>query len=148
MIGFNNRAADRLIEAFLKTIDKCRELCKKVLRTHNRRHTSSKRRLDELSPHKEHLKQLHARFQEGELDIRLIKNLDERVIKNVIAQDAVSNFLLEDQFRLLPARMADIRAQDYKHEVTVRFLEPTEFEIIASDAKAWKKFIAELNGPT
>ena len=44
--------------------------------------------------------------------------------------------------------MDDIRAQDSKHEVIVRFLEPTEFEIIASDAKAWKQFIAELNGPT
>ena len=70
------------------------------------------------------------------------------MIKNVIAQVEISNFLLEDQFWLLPARMADIRAQASKHEVMVRFLEPTEFEIIASDAKAWKQFIAELNGPT
>ena len=43
--------------------------------------------------------------------------------------------------------MADIRAQDSKHEVMIRFLEPIEFEIIASDAKAWKQFIAELTGP-
>ena len=70
------------------------------------------------------------------------------MIKNVISQAAVSNFLLEDHIWLLPARMDDIRAQDSKHEVTIRFLEPTEFEIIASDAKAWKQFIAELNGPT
>ena len=78
----------------------------------------------------------------------MIKNLDERVIKNVIAQTAVSNCVLEDQFRLLPTRMADIRAQDSKHEVMVRFLEPVELEIIASNAMTWKKFIAELNGPT
>ena len=78
----------------------------------------------------------------------MIKKLDERVIKNVIAQDAVSKFLLEDQFQLLPARVVDIRAQASKHEVTVRFLEPTLFEIIASDAKVWKQFIANLNGPT
>ena len=70
------------------------------------------------------------------------------MIKNVIAQDEISNFILEDQFRLLPARMDDIRAQASKHEVTVIFLEPTEFEIIASDAKAWKQFIAELIGTT
>ena len=43
--------------------------------------------------------------------------------------------------------MADIRAHASKHEVTVIFLEPAEFEIIAFDAKAWKQFIAELNGP-
>ena len=69
------------------------------------------------------------------------------MLKNVIAQAALSNFLLEDQLRLLPTRMADIRAQISKHEVTVRFLEPVEFEIIASDAKAWKQFIGDLNGP-
>ena len=103
--------------------------------------------MDELSPHEEHLQQLHARFQEDELSIPLITNLDERVIKNVIAQATVSNFLLDDQFRLLPARMADIRAHASKHEVTVRFLELAEFEIIVSDAKAWKQFIDELTGP-
>ena len=70
------------------------------------------------------------------------------MIKNVIAQAAVSNFLLEDHLWLLLARMDDIRAQASKYEVTVRFLEPAEFDIIASDAKAWKKFIAELNGTT
>ena len=81
-----------------------------MLKTHNRCQTSSKKRKDELPPHEEHLQQLHARFQEEEHGIQLIKNLDERVIKNVIAQAVVSNCLLEDQFRLLPARMADIRA--------------------------------------
>jgi len=54
--------------------------------------------LDELPPQEEHLQQLHARFQEEEHGIQLIKNLDERVIKNVIAQVEISNFLLEDQF--------------------------------------------------
>ena len=96
LIDFNNRAAEKLIEAVQKTIDKCKEFSKKVLTTHNRCHTSSKRRLDNLLTHKEHLKQLHARFQEDELGIQLIKNLDERVIKNVIAQVAVNNCLLED----------------------------------------------------
>ena len=68
----------------------------------------------------------------------MIKNLDERVIKNVIAQAVVTDCLLEDKFRLLLARMVDIKDQDYKHEVMVRFLELVKFEIIALDAKAWK----------
>ena len=59
----------------------------------------------------------------------------------------MSNCLLEDQLRLLPTRMAGIRAHISKHEVTVIFLELAEFEIIASDAKAWKQSIADLNGP-
>ena len=69
------------------------------------------------------------------------------MLKNLIDQVTVNNFLLEDQLLLLPTRMADIRAQISKHEVTLIFLEPSEFEIIASDAKAWKQFIADLNGP-
>ena len=65
------------------------------------------------------------------------------MIKNVISEVEISNFLLEDQFWLLPASMADIRAQASKHEVMIRFLKPAGFEIIASDAKAWKQFIAK-----
>ena len=125
-----------MIEEFHKTIDKCREFSKKVLTTYNRCQKSSKRRLEKIPPREEHFQQLHAIFQEEEHGIQLMKNLDERVIKNVISQATVSKFLLEDQFQLLPARMANIRAQDSKHEVMVIFLEPTKFEIIASDAKA------------
>ena len=64
-----------------------------------------------------------------------------KVIKSVIPQAAVSNFILEDQIRVIPARMADIKTQASKHEVTIWFLEPTEFEIIVSDVVAWKQFI-------
>ena len=91
LIGFSHRAAKKLVEAVYKTIEKCMDFCNKVLTTHNRCQTSSKKRLDELPPHDEHLKQLHARLQKHELGIQLIKNIDERVIKNVIAQATVSN---------------------------------------------------------
>ena len=147
LIGFSNRDAEKLIEAIQKTVDKCREFSKKVLATYNRFLMSSERRLDDLPPHEEYLQHLHTRFQGDKLNIQSIKKLDERVLENVIAQAIVTNYLLEDQFQLLPARMADIKAHSSKHEVTVRFLEPAEFEIISSDAKAWKKFIANLNGP-
>ena len=69
-----------------------------MLTTYNRCQTSSKKRLDKLPPHEEHLQQLHARFQEEEHGIKLIKNLDERVIKNVIAEVEISNIILEGQF--------------------------------------------------
>ena len=119
-----------------------------MLATHNRCQTSPKKRLDELLEHEEHLKQLHARWQEDELGIQLIKILDERVLKNVIAQVEVSNHLLEDQLQFLLARMDNIKAQVSKHEVTIRFLEPSEFETIVTDANTWKQFINEVVGPT
>ena len=62
LIGFNNRAVEKLIEAVQKTIDKCREFSKKVLTTYNIWQTSYKKRMDKLPPHEEHLHQLHARF--------------------------------------------------------------------------------------
>ena len=70
------------------------------------------------------------------------------MLKSVIAQAAVSNCLLEDQIRMLPARMENIKAQAAKHEVTVIFLEPSDFEKIVTDDMAWKQFIDELAGST
>ena len=119
-----------------------------MLTTYNRYQTYAKNRLDELLEHEEYLKQLQARWQEDELGIQLIKSLDERVLKNVISQATVSNHLLEDQIRLIPSRMANIKAQVSKHEVTIRFLEPSKFETIVTDAKTWKQFINEVDGST
>ena len=97
LIGFGNTAAEELITTAQRTKGVCIKFCRKVLTTHNRCQTSSKNRLDELPEHEDHLKQLHARWEEDELGIQLIKSLDERVLKNVIVQAAVRNHLLEDQ---------------------------------------------------
>ena len=68
------------------------------------------------------MKQLQSRWQEDELGIQLIKSLDERVLKNVIAQETVRKYVLEYQLRLIPARMANMKSQLAKHEVTIKFL--------------------------
>ena len=94
------------------------------------------------------MKYLHDRLQEDELHIQLVKGLNEKVIKCLVAQAAVSNCLLEDRLQVTPPKVADIKTQLSKHEVTVRFLEPSNFETIASDAVAWKQFRNELTGPT
>ena len=41
LIGFSNKAVEKLIEAVKKTKDQCMEFCKKVLTTYNRCQTSS-----------------------------------------------------------------------------------------------------------
>ena len=94
------------------------------------------------------MKHLHDRLQEDELSIQLIKGLNEKVIKSMVAQYVVSNCILEDRLRVTPPRVADIKTQLSKHEVTVRLLEPTYFVIINSDVMAWKQFFNELIGPT
>ena len=77
-----------------------------------------------------------------------MKKLNEEVLKIEIAHAAVSNHLLEEQLRLIPARVVGIKAQVAKHEITIRFLEPSGFENIAADANAWKKFINEQAEPS
>ena len=45
-------------------------------------------------------------------------------------------------------RMDNIKAQVAKHEVVVRFLEPSEFKTIVADANTWEQFINEVAKPT
>ena len=93
-MNFNRKAAETLIFAVEKTMEKCMEFYKKVLTTHNRCLTSSMKRLQEFPDQEEHLKCLHDRLQEDELHIHLVKGMNEKVVKGLVAQAAVSNFLL------------------------------------------------------
>ena len=77
-----------------------------------------------------------------------MKKLDEEVLKTEIAHLAVSCHLLEDQLRLIPTRVAGIKAQDAKHEITIIFLKPFGFENIAADANVWRKFMNEQVEPS
>ena len=61
LIGFGNKAAEEQIMATQITKGVCIEFCRKVLTTYNRCQTSSKKRINKLPEHEEHLKQLHAR---------------------------------------------------------------------------------------
>ena len=66
----------------------------------------------------------------------------------MVAQDAVSNFLLEDQLRVTPPKEAEIKSQLAIHEVTVRLLEPMDFKTIVAEAVEWKEFIGGSVGPS
>ena len=67
------------------------------------------------------MKYLHDRMQEDEIHIQLVKGLSEKVVKGLVAQATVSNFLLEDQLRVTPLRVAEIKSQFSKHKFTTRF---------------------------
>ena len=66
----------------------------------------------------------------------------------MVAQAAISNCLLEDQLRVTPQKVAEIKSQLVVHEVSVRILEPIYFRNIVEDAAAWKQFVDGLAGPT
>ena len=94
------------------------------------------------------LEMLQRRYQEHGQRIQHIKSLDEKTPRNEVAHSAISVQLLEDQLRLSLARIEVIRNQADKFEINIRFLEPSEFESIASEASAWKKFLNSQVGPS
>ena len=69
-------------------------------------------------------------------------------MKDEVAHSAVSVQLLEDQLCLSSARIEVIKNQAAKFEINIRFLDPSEFKNIASEAIAWKKFLNNQAGPS
>ena len=60
----------------------------------------------------------------------------------------MSIHLLEDQLRLIPSWIEDVKAQAAQHEITIIFLEPSGFENIAAEANVWRKFMNEQARPS
>ena len=77
-----------------------------------------------------------------------MEKLDEEVLKTKIARVTVSSHLLEDQIHLISERVAGVKAQAAKHEITIRFLEPSSFENIATEENVWINFMNEQAGPS
>ena len=74
--------------------------------------------------------------------------MDEWILKNEVAHAAMGIHLLEDQMRLIPARIEGVNTQAAKYEINIRFLEPSGFESIVENANAWKKLTNEQAGPS
>ena len=97
VIEFASKAAEELVKTIRRTKSACAELCRKFLLTYNRCQAYAKRKLEQLPDHEMFLKRLQERWQEDEQAIQLVMGLDEKVLKTEIAQEVVSNHLLEDQ---------------------------------------------------
>ena len=69
-------------------------------------------------------------------------------MRNELDHSVLSVQLLEDQLRLSIAIIEVIRNHAAKFEINIRFLEPSEFESIASKASTWKKFLNSQAGPS
>ena len=137
---------------FKKTVKKRKGLCaeyyRRMLVTYNRCQVSTDKRLGAIPEHELFIEQIQKRYQEDEQEIQQVKDLDEQILKNAVAHAAVSIHLLEDQLRLSPARIEVVKNQAAKYEINIHFLEPSNFEGIAAEAQAWKKFINDQAGPS
>ena len=119
-----------------------------MLVTYNRCQVAADKRLDVIPEHELFIEHLQNRYQEDEQDIQQVKDVDEQILKNAVAHAAVSIHLLEDQLRMSPERIEVVKNQVAKYEINIRFLEPSDFEGIAAEAQAWKKFINDQGGPS
>ena len=87
-------------------------------------------------------------MNEDEQSIQKIEGISEEVVKTWIAQASVSNYLLEDLYRLTPPKVKEVDSQLVLHEVTVRLLEPVDYRTIAEEENAWGEYISRPAGPT
>ena len=131
-----------------KTRGACTEYCKRVLVTYNKCQVAAEQRLEALPEHELLIEILQSRYQEDEKKIQQVKDLDEQILKDVVAHAAVSIHLLEDQLHLSPTGIEVVKNQAAKYEINIRFLEPLEFESIAAEAQVWKKFFNDQAGPS
>ena len=109
---------------------------------------ATEQRLDAFLENELFTGMLQSRYQEDEQRIQQVKFLDEQILKDEVAHLAVSVQLLEDQLRLSSVIIEVIKNQAAKFEINIHFLEPSEFESIASKAQAWKKFLNNQVGPS
>ena len=63
------------------------------------------------------------------------------MVKSLVAQEAVSNCLLEYQLRVTPPKVAGIQSQLAIHEMAVRLLDLMDYKTITVEATTWKYFI-------
>jgi len=100
-----------IAEEFKKTVKKTKGLCveyyRRVLVTNNRCQVSIEKRLDAIPEHELFIEHLQNKYQEDEQEIQQVKDLDEQILKKVVAHVAVSIHVLEEQqlrIRLLSMR--------------------------------------------
>ena len=126
----------------------CIEFFKRLLITYNRCQVEAEQKMDACTDHNLFVEILQKRYQEEEGKIHHIKSLDNQILRNEVDHFAISVQLLKDQLRLSAARIEAIKNQAAKFEINIHFLEPSEFEGIASEALAWKKFLNAQVGPS
>ena len=139
-------------EEFKKIVNEmkgaCTEFCRRLLITYNWCQVAVEQRIVTFPYHDLFIEMLQNRYQEDEQRIQQVKVLDEQILKDEVAHSAVSVQLLEDQLRLSSARIEVIKNQAAKFEINIRFLEPSKFKNIASEALAWKRFLNNQAGPS
>ena len=94
------------------------------------------------------MKNIQDRLHEDEQSIQKIEDISKEVVKILIAQAVVNNYLLEDLLRLTPPKVTKVESQLCVHEITVRMLESVDYRTIIEQDNARGEFIERPAGPT
>ena len=148
LLEFAINIAEEFKKAIKKTRGDCTEYCRRLLITCNQFQVTAEQRLYSFQENQPFIEILQNRYQEDEQRIQQVKVLDAQILKDEVAHLVVSVQLLEDQIRLSSTRIEVIKNQAAKFEININFLELSEFESIASEAQAWKKFLNNQAGPS
>ena len=88
------------VEEFKKTVRKtrgaCTEYCRRVLVTYNRCQFAVEQSVEALTEHELLIEMLQIRYREDEQKLQQVKDLDEQILKDVIAHATVNIHFLED----------------------------------------------------
>ena len=148
LLEFGINTAEEFKKAVRKTRGACTEYCRRVLVTYIRCQFAVEQILEALPEHEPLTEMLQSMYEEDDQKIQQVKDLDEQILKDVVAHVAVIIHLLEDELCLSLARIKVVKNQASKYEININFLEPSEFESIAVEAQAWKKFLNDQAGPS
>ena len=91
---------------------------------------------------------LQDRVYEDEQYIQKMEVISEEDVKTCLAQGSIRNHLMEDLYRLTPAKVTCVESQLAIHEVTVMLLEPLDYQTITTEANASGEYISNPAGPT
>ena len=72
------------------------EYCRRVLVTYNRCQFAAKQRVEALTEHELLTEMLQIRYREDEQKLQQVKDLDEQILKDVMAHVGVKIYFLED----------------------------------------------------
>ena len=146
-MNFGCRTVVRLNTAIEKTIEKCATFYKGIHFVHNQCMVLIGAPDQDFPVKEEHLKNLQERLLKGEESISKLDDVSEEDTRIWIIQASGHKLLLEEYLSQNVPKVKEIRSQLSKHEVVVRVLEPTEYQVINEEAQAWGIFIKTPTGP-
>ena len=141
VLDFSGKEAARLNTTIKKTVEKCKELYKKMYITHNRFQVSATTQVQNFPDKDQHLKNLQDKLQTNKQSIQKIESIGKKSIRIQVVQASIHKYLFEELLMQSSPKVKEIESHLAKHEVTTQLLNPVDYRVINAEAAAWNFFI-------